>query len=37
MITAVKLRGTTEPGDTDIGWDVEIAIPWAAVKGRDDA
>jgi hypothetical protein len=37
MQTAVKLRGTTEPGDTDIGWDAEIAIPWAAVKGRDDA
>jgi hypothetical protein len=35
MVTAVKLRGTTEPNDTDIGWDVEIAIPWAAVKGRD--
>jgi hypothetical protein len=37
MVTAVKLRGTTEPGDTDIGWDVEIKIPWAAVKGKDDA
>ena len=37
MQTAVKLRGTTEPGDTDQGWDVEIAIPWAAVKGKDDA
>ena len=36
MITAVKLHGTTEPGDTDTGWDAEIAIPWAAVKGRDD-
>ncbi|MBA3457255.1 MAG: hypothetical protein H0T42_29505 [Deltaproteobacteria bacterium] len=30
MITAVKLN----PGQ---GWDVEIAIPWAAVKGREDA
>ncbi|MEO7731407.1 MAG: carbohydrate-binding family 9-like protein, partial [Kofleriaceae bacterium] len=37
MQTAVKLRGTTEPGDTDLGWDVEIAIPWAAVRGRDEA
>jgi hypothetical protein len=37
MITAVKLRGTTEPGDTDKGWDVEIAIPWQAVRGRDEA
>ena len=36
MQTAVKLRGTTEPGDTDQGWDVEIAIPWQAVKGRDE-
>jgi biopolymer transport protein ExbD len=36
MVAAVKLRGTTEPGDTDTGWDVELAIPWAAVKGRDD-
>lgn len=30
MITAVKLN----PGQ---GWEVEIAIPWAAVKGREDA
>ncbi len=37
MVTAVKLRGTAEPGDTDQGWDAEMAIPWAAVKGRDDA
>jgi len=37
MQTAVKLRGTTEPGDTDQGWDVEIAIPWQAVRGRDPA
>jgi hypothetical protein len=37
MVTAVVLRGTTEPGDTDQGWDVEIAIPWRAVRGRDDA
>ncbi len=36
MVTAVKLRGTTEPNDTDQGWDAEIQIPWAAVKGRDD-
>jgi len=37
MQTAVKLHGTTEPGDTDQGWEVEIAVPWAAVKGRDEA
>jgi hypothetical protein len=39
MVTAVKLRGTTTtaPGDTDQGWDVEIAIPWLAVRGRDEA
>jgi Carbohydrate family 9 binding domain-like len=38
MITAVKVRGTADKaGDTDQGWDVEIAIPWAAVKGRDAA
>jgi hypothetical protein len=37
MQTAVKLRGTTAPGDTDQGWDVEIAIPWQAVRGRDEA
>ena len=30
MITAVK----PNPGQ---GWEVEIAIPWAAVKGRDEA
>lgn len=37
MQTAVKLRGTTAPGDTDQGWDAELAIPWQAVKGRDAA
>ena len=36
MVTAVKLHGTTAPNDTDTGWEAEIAIPWAAVKGRDD-
>jgi hypothetical protein len=36
IITAVKVRGTPDKaGDTDQGWDVEIAIPLAAVKGRD--
>lgn len=35
MATAVKLRGGTDAADSgDIGWDVEIAIPWAAVKGK---
>jgi hypothetical protein len=37
MLTAVKLRGTTATGDTDQGWDAELAIPWQAVRGRDDA
>ncbi|MGE5183763.1 MAG: carbohydrate-binding family 9-like protein [Acidobacteriota bacterium] len=38
MVTAVKVRGTADvAGDTDQGWDVEIAIPLAAVKGRDQA
>jgi hypothetical protein len=37
MLTAVKLRGTTVPGDTDQGWDAELAIPWQAVRGRDEA
>jgi hypothetical protein len=36
MQTAVKLRGTPAAGDSDQGWDAEIAIPWAAAKGRDD-
>jgi hypothetical protein len=37
MTTAVKVRGTPDvAGDTDQGWDVEIQIPWAAVKGRDE-
>jgi biopolymer transport protein ExbD len=36
MQTVVRLNGTTKPGDADTSWDVEIAIPWAAVKGRDD-
>jgi hypothetical protein len=29
--TAVKIHGTlNDPSDTDRGWDVEIAMPWAA-------
>ena len=38
MQTAVQLRGktTTEAASADTGWDVEIAIPWEAVRGRDD-
>ena len=37
MVTAVTMRGTADKsGDTDQGWDVEIAIPWAAVKGREE-
>jgi hypothetical protein len=38
MVSAVKVRGTADKaGDADQGWDVEIAIPLAAVKGRDEA
>ena len=37
MRSAVRLRGTTASGDTDQGWDAELAIPWAAVRGRDEA
>lgn len=38
MVTAVKVRGTADTaGDADQGWDVEIAIPLAAVKGRLDS
>jgi hypothetical protein len=38
MQTAVRVRGTADKaGDADQGWDVEIAIPYAAVKGKDDA
>jgi hypothetical protein len=37
MVTAVKVRGTGDKsGDADQGWDVEIAIPLAAVKGKHD-
>src|SRR4029078_503119 len=37
MVTAVKVRGTADKGgDNDQGWDAEIAIPLAAVKGRDE-
>jgi hypothetical protein len=37
MQTQVKLRGSSAPGDTDQGWDAELAIPWQAVRGRDEA
>jgi hypothetical protein len=38
MKTAVKVSGTGDAkGDADRGWDVEIAIPLAAVRGRDEA
>ncbi|HEU4615484.1 MAG TPA: sugar-binding protein, partial [Kofleriaceae bacterium] len=37
MQPAVKVRGTADKaGDRDQGWDVELAIPLAAVKGRAD-
>jgi hypothetical protein len=35
MVTAVKVRNTADkPGDADQGWEAEIAVPLAAVKGR---
>ncbi len=38
MVTAVQVKGTPDQSDgTDTGWDVEIAIPWATVKGDDPA
>ncbi|HSK00903.1 MAG TPA: carbohydrate-binding family 9-like protein, partial [Kofleriaceae bacterium] len=38
MKSAVKVNGTANvKGDGDRGWDVEIAVPLAAVKGRDEA
>ena len=38
MVTAVKVQGTADiANDTDQGWQVEIAIPLEAVKGRDVA
>jgi hypothetical protein len=38
MQTAVVVRGTLDDRDDgDSGWDVEIAIPMAAVKGKDAA
>ncbi len=38
MVSAVNVRGTLDDRDDgDQGWDAEIAIPWAAVKGKDDA
>ncbi len=38
MVTSVQMRGTADKGgDKDVGWDVEIAIPLAAVKGNDQA
>jgi hypothetical protein len=36
--TAVNVRGTSDrAGDSDAGWSAEIAIPWAAVRGKDSA
>jgi hypothetical protein len=38
MVTAVSVDGTLDArDDTDKGWTAEMAIPLAAVKGRDDA
>ncbi len=38
MKSAVNVRGTADNrADKDQGWDVEVAIPLAAVKGRDAA
>jgi len=36
--TAVRVRGTlNRPQDRDRGWDVEMAFPWAAFRGRAHA
>lgn len=36
--TAVKVHGTlNDPSDTDRGWDVEIALPWAAFNVHEPA
>lgn len=36
MSSAVIVHGTADHrSDKDTGWDAEIAIPWAAVKGND--
>ncbi|RMH43064.1 MAG: hypothetical protein D6689_06240 [Deltaproteobacteria bacterium] len=38
MRSAVRVRGTVDDrSDVDEGWDVEVAIPLVAVRGRDDA
>ena len=38
MKTAVNVRGTVNAGNgDDQGWDAELAIPLAAVKGQDSA
>ncbi|MCE9578299.1 MAG: carbohydrate-binding family 9-like protein, partial [Deltaproteobacteria bacterium] len=38
IVSAVNVRGSLDDrDDDDQGWDAEIAIPWAAVKGKDDA
>ena len=35
-VSAVRVRGTADvSGDADQGWDLEVAIPWAAVTGKD--
>ena len=35
LLTAVHVDGTlNNPGDTDKGWTIEIAFPWAAFKER---
>jgi len=35
-VSAVKVRGTADvSGDSDQGWDLEVAIPWMAMAGKD--
>lgn len=35
-VSAVKVRGTADvSGDSDQGWDLEVAIPWTAMVGKD--
>jgi hypothetical protein len=36
MVSQVVVQGTADQsGDTDAGWDLELAIPWQAVHGLD--
>jgi hypothetical protein len=35
--TAVHVNGTlNDPRDTDVGWTIELAVPWNAIRSLDD-